>query len=297
MPSRISCRSFVTVFAMCSFCISANTVAQSESQAMTKNPMAEANELFADQEWIEAAEAYRAVTRDNPENGQAWFRLGYALHAARKLDEAIVAHKKAAEFAGARATALYNLACAYGLKSEKEHALDALGKAIEAGFNNAQVLASDSDLEIVRDEAKFKKLLAGLRGDSPDPFRQLDFWVGDWDAINAKGKKVGTNRIEKLENGFLILENWRSVRGGTGKSMNYYDREAKKWRQVWISSGGNVTTFEGEFRDGAMRLEGVSVKRDGSLELARIKAGERRGPRFRNGVVSTLPASTARPDE
>ena len=50
----------------------------------------------------------------------AWFRLGYSLHALGRLDAAITAHRKAAEFANIRPVALYNLGCAHALNKNKD---------------------------------------------------------------------------------------------------------------------------------------------------------------------------------
>lgn len=70
-----------------------------------------------------------------------------------------------------------------------------------------------------------------------DPaYRAFDFWVGDWDVTN----KAGENKIEKLLNGFLLLENWTSIGGGSGKSINHYDRDIRKWRQIWVDPSGGV---------------------------------------------------------
>ncbi|NIM52189.1 MAG: hypothetical protein GTN78_18830 [Gemmatimonadales bacterium] len=51
-------------------------------------------------------------------------------------------------------------------------------------------------------------------------YRQFGFWIGEWDMFNSEGRLVGTNRIEKLLNGCLLLEHWTSARGGEGNSIN-----------------------------------------------------------------------------
>jgi tetratricopeptide (TPR) repeat protein len=230
--------------------------------------MAQANQYFATQDWDKAAEAYRAITRREPQNGTAWFRLGYCLHAAGRLDEAILAHKKAAEFPQARPTALYNLGCAYALKNDKDKAFDALRKALQAGFSNRDAFEDDPDLENLRDDPRFEKLLE--RGsDEPDVHRQFDFWVGQWNVFNPQGEKVGENRISKSENGFLILEEWKSAKGGSGRSMNYVDPADGKWKQVWVDASGGVVYCGGEFSDGAMRFAGRYIKPSGEQEMAR----------------------------
>lgn len=87
------------------------------------------------------------------------------------------------------------------------------------------------------------------------PYRQFDFWAGEWDVRDAEGKTAGINSISKEENGCVLVERWRSAAGGTGQSYNYYDPAANKWKQLWVGLG-ILLHMEGEFRDGSMRLEG-----------------------------------------
>lgn len=67
----------------------------------------------------------------------------------------------------------------------------------------------------------------------------------------------------------MILENWTSADGGTGKSINYVDRADGKWKQVWVSGSGGVVYYKGGFRDGAMRSAGSHNPAGGSKEMAR----------------------------
>lgn len=87
------------------------------------------------------------------------------------------------------------------------------------------------------------------------PFREFDFWVGEWEVRNAEDKVAGTNTISNEENGCVIVERWRSAAGDTGQSINFYDPSAKKWKQVWVGLG-LILHMEGGFSDGRMRLEG-----------------------------------------
>ncbi len=93
-------------------------------------------------------------------------------------------------------------------------------------------------------------------------YRQFDFWIGTWDVYNPKGEKVGENVIQKLDNGALLLENWTSVKGTTGHSMNFYDPARGKWRQIWADDQGTIIDQEGTFRDGAMHFEGDHIYPD-----------------------------------
>jgi len=96
------------------------------------------------------------------------------------------------------------------------------------------------------------------------PYADFDFWVGDWDVFAPNGDQAGTNRIEKIERGCLLLESWTGASGGTGKSMNFYDPERDLWRQIWVSGNGDVIEIEGELRDASMVLEGRLVDSAGA---------------------------------
>ena len=115
---------------------------------------------------------------------------------------------------------------------------------------------------------------AGQAGRAPQPclsqpeHRQFDFWVGEWNVQNARGRRVGTSRIERAEDGCVILESWAG--GGTGRSLNFYDANLRKWRQTWADSDGGVSEFAGVYRDGAMRFEGESHRPDGARVLRRL---------------------------
>jgi len=89
------------------------------------------------------------------------------------------------------------------------------------------------------------------------PYRDFDFWVGDWEVFDPEtGKKLGDNRVTLRENGCLIVEAWTSEGGGTGMSMNFYDPLEGAWRQVWQSAPGFIDYTGGLDEQGRMVLEG-----------------------------------------
>jgi hypothetical protein len=57
----------------------------------------------------------------------------------------------------------YYLACAYSLNGDKRRALDALGKAVQKGFSNVQELERNPQLDAIREEAGFKKIVENVR--------------------------------------------------------------------------------------------------------------------------------------
>ncbi len=121
-------------------------------------------------------------------------------------------------------------------------------------------------------------LLAGARAqEAPTPclegeaYEEFDFWVGEWDVFTPNGQRAGTNRIEKVAAGCLLVEHWTSATGGTGKSLNYYHPAKRQWMQVWVDGQGGVIQAAGTFTDGAMRLLGEHVYPDGTREAFRMQ--------------------------
>jgi adenylate cyclase len=57
---------------------------------------------------------------------------------------------------------LYNVACFYAMKGDPEEALDLLERAVDNGWGDLAWLETDSDLDSLRDDARFKAILAGI---------------------------------------------------------------------------------------------------------------------------------------
>lgn len=104
--------------------------------------------------------------------------------------------------------------------------------------------------------------------------REFDFWIGEWDAyVTGTNNLAGHSRIEMASGGCMILENWTSVgQPFSGKSMNFVDPVSKKWKQVWVGSGGiNVSEFlNGEYKEGAMRFEFENTLPDGKKQFVKF---------------------------
>jgi len=102
-------------------------------------------------------------------------------------------------------------------------------------------------------------------------YRQFDFWEGDWEVTDSTGTVVmGTNVITREESGCALREQWRAGRGGTGQSLNFYERTTGRWSQVWVASNGNVLRLQGGFANGAMRMEGETRPPNGPVIRNRI---------------------------
>ena len=114
-------------------------------------------------------------------------------------------------------------------------------------------------------DAIFTNEEAGLNYDGPvptacgqGPYRQFDFWVGEWKVTTPDGKTAGTSSITREEDGCLIHEHWDgSVAGGAqGQSLNFYDTHDQQWHQQFVGAAGNALHLVGSFQGGRMILTG-----------------------------------------
>ncbi len=251
--------------------------------------LAEANQAFADQDWAKAAQLYKAVLEKNPKIGSAWHHLGYSYHVMGQLDEAIIAHQKATEFQRFRALGLYNLACAYSLKKDKDKAFHYLNLALDAGFQSKQFLDTDTDLDFLRSDERFAQVIKkALRTSVMEASLQLDFWVGRWDVCSSQGVPLGTAIVEKKENGKCLSETWKANGGSSGTTLLYFDPSDKKWQFVCVMDKGEIFRGSGEMQDKQLVIRGDHIRLDGSKGLFKLSLQNQTQDKLRYGIeVST----------
>ncbi len=87
--------------------------------------------------------------------------------------------------------------------------------------------------------------------------RQFDFWVGYWDVYpTGKPNLVANSLIEKLYAGCVVRENWIPLKGTPGGSLNHFDRDDRRWHQVWMDASNARVAFDGGLVDGRMIMAG-----------------------------------------
>jgi hypothetical protein len=87
--------------------------------------------------------------------------------------------------------------------------------------------------------------------------RQMDFWLGDWDAA-VKARKSptseewaearGSNHVSPGDNGCTIVEDFHAAGPGapwTGRSVSQFWARQGKWRQTWIDESNSYLAFTG----------------------------------------------------
>ncbi|MHA2151319.1 MAG: TPR end-of-group domain-containing protein, partial [Candidatus Thorarchaeota archaeon] len=118
--------------------------------------------LVASGDFNEAATAFETATNLNPNGFWLWLSLGYTRKEIEQLDGAISATLKASEL-GTKpkevGSALYNLGCYSCITGRNDEALDYLGKAFEKDDSMREWAHDDSDLDSLRNDKRFQKLL------------------------------------------------------------------------------------------------------------------------------------------
>lgn len=132
-----------------------SVAAQTATVTAPAGELARGRQLLNAQKFNEAAAVFGALTTANPADGQAWFFLGYARHAAGELEPALAAHLTAVKLGFNVSGAAYNAACAQALLGRESEALDSLEKAWQTGFADLANLRADSDLASLREHPRY----------------------------------------------------------------------------------------------------------------------------------------------
>jgi hypothetical protein len=104
-------------------------------------------------------------------------------------------------------------------------------------------------------------------------YHQLDFWIGDWDTLDADtpgGPSIARARVVAIAQGCAIHELYEQTDGLIGDSILSYDPMRKQWQQTWVTNRGSLMMLWGDFKDGSLTLEGEAHLRDGTAVRQRI---------------------------
>lgn len=122
----------------------------------------QANLLFNNRKYDAAIEAYRALLATDANDLRVLYNLAQALHSTKKHDEAAAMFERASVVPDLASGAFYNAACAYAAAGKKQQALDALDRAVSAGFRAKQYILEDDDLKELRQDARFVQIVGKL---------------------------------------------------------------------------------------------------------------------------------------
>jgi len=95
-------------------------------------------------------------------------------------------------------------------------------------------------------------------------FRQLDFWIGNWEVFN-KEQKLADTTVQPVLKDCALEELWTGTRGSDGKGLSTYNERTKKWEYFWVAASGTTSHFAGELMGTEMRFAMDQVQPDGSI--------------------------------
>lgn len=192
----------------------------------------------------------------------AWFEQAVVLRENGQLEEARAALEKAEEHEFSAIRIGLERARLHALGGNDEAAVAELRKIANGGFTAVGFIANDPILKRMEGNAGYDGLVAAMSVkahpcEHDEAFRAFDFWIGEWNVHGPAGRYAGSNRIEQAERGCVLIENWTSVSGGTGMSINYLDKTTGEWVQVWNAEGGSQIHIRGGMTDDGMLLVGT----------------------------------------
>lgn len=116
------------------------------------------------------------------------------------------------------------------------------------------------------------RAMAGSPGCTAPEYRQLDFWLGDWQAYDndGKGPYAARDAITAILDDCVILERYRQKDGHDGNGTTVYDASRKLWHQTWVTNSGELLILEGRFSDGALTMSGSNLGKDGKRVSYRV---------------------------
>lgn len=222
--------------------------------------------LIAQAKWAEAAKTFEELTRANPSDAASWAALGLAQLNLGQIDAASASYEKALALDATSARAIVGVARVAIARGDAKRAIAGMTRARDANIPVLQFVRTSTGFDaLVKKDADFARFLETLRPCGGPEYRQFDFWLGEWDVFNPAGQKIGTNSITSTNDGCVVYENWRDVRGGTGNSFNFYESKTKRWHQFWVASNGNGTPLSAAPDGTPMPMSGTLV--DGAMVL------------------------------
>ena len=226
-------------------------------------------------------ESAQKVTVEKPNDATAWENYGLALLANDKVAAAIEPLQKAVSLGYQPLTGNYNLACAYArlnTPAGKEKAIELVRTVASSPGGGQFGFAADPDLASLRSDVRFQQIMNDLRGkkfpcedhQAHPEYRQLDFWVGEWNVFNTQQQQVGTSSVQSILKDCVVFENWKDMVGGEGKSFNKFNTSLQKWEQFWVQDNGGTTHYTGQLEGDKMMYMAESKTPAGASFLRRL---------------------------
>jgi hypothetical protein len=102
-------------------------------------------------------------------------------------------------------------------------------------------------------------------------YRQLDFWLGDWDVyeVSDSARAVARNRVTRILDGCVLRELYQQQNGMVGESYSLWDASRRVWHQSWVTNRGTLLLLDGHLDGDRMVLTGPDKTAEGRPALIR----------------------------
>jgi hypothetical protein len=136
-----------------------------------------------------AARMLETITAREPANWRAWRMLGMAYQAAKDVDKALGAYRKALDIEPDSPQVLYNLGTAYAVKQDRDAAFEWLGRAKATRKLDMTQIDTDPNVSSLKRDPRFHALLP-TPADFAQPFVETVKVIREWDG-EAAGDQFG----------------------------------------------------------------------------------------------------------
>lgn len=218
MPARSTPRTILTccLFGLALTLTLPATAATGSAVATT---LARADAAFADQDWATCADLHAALIRQNPDNGEYWYRIGRARQALGQVEPALAAFERARRLGTRVARSLLAMASLEAGRGNAETAVSLFEQARVAKLVNAeQVLLGEPDLSALLADPRwsarlFPRLEVGTS--------RLQRWQADLDFFDRRVRETHwqlfaqvdqahwEGEVQRLRAEFDGLEDWQ----------------------------------------------------------------------------------------
>lgn len=202
-----------------------------------------AQALIQAKDYDSAIKILEDFLKANPGRAGAWNLLGTSYARKGDYDKALQAFAKATTTPQLRQQSLYNSACVYALKNDKEEAFKLLRQLRESGSFDMSLILSDDDLKALRNDPRFDKLIPKPE-EFANPFVEkvkiIHEWIGE-----AKGDQFGwiARRIGDVDrdgfNDIVTSAPTHMIAGSPAGRVYVYSGKSAKllWMQTGPSGG------------------------------------------------------------
>ena len=146
--------------------VAVTSVAVTESPADAPRVLSDVERSILQRAGVSSFEELQGVAEaaiaDNPRNGWAHSRLGWSFVARGDFVNAIPAFERQYELGYTTTYASYNAACCYARLGAVDDAIYWLEKSVKSGSNDPLAIEQDPDLDILRDDPRYRALIDEL---------------------------------------------------------------------------------------------------------------------------------------